>query len=90
METACFCCSVAVLHLTGRHIPIVRRVVEPREGLPGRTLLFRGTVDVDATRRQIVRMRGQFVAEGRRAPLWRRLVTAGWETVAFAATDRVR
>ena len=79
--------TIAVLHLTNRNIPIVRIVVEPREGLAGRALMFRGTVDLDAARNQIIRMRGQFVAEGRRAPLWRRLVTAGWETVAFAELE---
>ncbi len=76
--------TVAVLHLPGRDIPIVRITVEPIARVRQRTLLFRGEVDVDAVRHQVVRMRGQFVVRDVRRSALRRALDATWQTVAFA------
>jgi hypothetical protein len=58
--------TVAVLHSGGRDIPIVRIHAHPN--IHGRTRLgaFDGEIDLDAQRKQIVRMRGQFVILGGR------------------------
>ena len=75
--------TIAVLRIVGRAIPIVRVFVEPRADA-GRALLFRGVLDIDASRMQIVRLRGQFVTAHHRASLLRRVLSVGWETVVFA------
>jgi hypothetical protein len=76
--------TLAVIRLEGRSIPIARILVEPRRQPPGRALLFRGEVDVDAVRHQIVRMRGQFVVAGRQRSIARRVLASAWQTVVFA------
>jgi hypothetical protein len=76
--------TAAVLQMAGRSIPVVRILVEPLRRTIGRTLLFRGEIDIDASRNQIVRMRGQFVVWGSAPSLLRRVFAAGWESVAFA------
>jgi hypothetical protein len=48
----------------GRRVPIVRITVTPRDGLPGRRLVFSGEMDLDASRDQLVRLRGQFLILG--------------------------
>jgi hypothetical protein len=62
--------TVVTLHLPGgREVPLIRVHVEPRASLAHLrhgTLVFRGDVDVDATRWQIVRMRGSFSVLGHR------------------------
>lgn len=56
--------TVATLHIGGRTIPIARIRVHP--SFHGLTTLaaFDGEIDLDADRKQIVRMRGQFVRIG--------------------------
>ena len=76
--------TIAVLRIAGRVIPIVRVLVEPRMSAGRETLLFRGMLDLDVSRMQIVRMRGQFVVARRKPSLVRRALSAGWETVVFA------
>src|ERR1019366_3153383 len=49
----------------GRAIPIVRIHVTPHLADSTRFAAFDGEIDLDATRHQIVRMRGQFVVLGR-------------------------
>jgi hypothetical protein len=52
--------TVVTLRAGGRRLPIVRVLVEPRADLPpGGAGLFRGEVDLDATERAVVRMRGR-------------------------------
>ena len=76
--------TVAVLRIGERSVPVVRLPVEPLASTRTRTLLFRGEIDIDAGRSQIVRMRGQFVVRGAQRSLIGRVLTVGWQTVAFA------
>jgi hypothetical protein len=57
--------TVTTLRSPGRAIPIVRIHVTPHLRDSTRFAAFSGEVDVDATRHQIVRMRGQFVVLGK-------------------------
>jgi len=56
--------TVVVMHTLGRTIPIVRLHVTPHLRDSTRFAAFDGEIDLDADRRQIVRMRGQFVVLG--------------------------
>ncbi len=53
--------TVEVLRADGRSIPLVRIEVTPLTTTPSSALLFRGEVDIDVTRFQIVRMRGELL-----------------------------
>lgn len=53
--------TVAVLRTKWRDIPVVRVRTRPATGAPTAALLFEGDVDLDATRREVVRMRGKLV-----------------------------
>jgi hypothetical protein len=79
------------LRAGGRAIPIVRVHVEPRPGITRPTGLFRGELDLDATRRQIVRLRGTFVRvpgpAGTRARLTRSLAE-GYAFVEYVNAER--
>ncbi len=57
--------TVVVMHTLGRTIPIVRLRVTPHLRDSTRFAAFNGEIDLDADRRQIVRMRGQFVVLGK-------------------------
>jgi len=57
--------TVVVMHTLGRTIPIVRLRVTPHLRDSTRFAAFDGEIDLDADRRQIVRMRGQFVVLGK-------------------------
>lgn len=81
--------TIATLHSAGRAIPIVRVDVVPRfDSLSGQERLgaFEGELDFDATRHQIVRLRGRFFAVAadrtRKRTLLARL--AGVSVVAYA------
>src|SRR5687768_17866975 len=74
--------TVLVLRLGGRDVPIVRVQVEPTGAGTRRTGVFAGEIDLDASRSQVVRMRGRFgVVGGRRG--WRDRLPAPVEAVAF-------
>jgi len=47
-----------------REIRIVRLDVQPKSNLPPRTAVFSGEVDLDAERKNVVRMRGSFATTG--------------------------
>jgi hypothetical protein len=53
--------TVATLATRTRRIPVIRLNVEPREDIVGDAILFSGEVDLDADRRQVVRMRGRMI-----------------------------
>ncbi|MDQ6611009.1 MAG: hypothetical protein M3Y64_01140 [Gemmatimonadota bacterium] len=76
--------TASILHIGPRAIPILRIVVTPRRGAHGELLLFRGEVDVDAIRHQVVRLHGQFVIQRAEPSVLRRVIAIGIETVAFA------
>ena len=74
--------TVLVLRLGGRDVPIVRVQVEPTGAGTRRTGVFAGEIDLDASRSQVVRMRGRFgVVGGRRG--WRDRLPAPVQAVAF-------
>jgi len=52
--------TVEALHAGARTVRIVKIEVTPRASLPQGTVVFTGEVDLDAERRQVVRMRGSF------------------------------
>lgn len=76
--------TVTVLHLRNRAIPIVRILIEPVAHVSRRTLLFRGEIDIDADRLQVVRMIGQFVVQDKSRSALRRVLDATWQTIAYA------
>lgn len=53
--------TAVVLYSRGRRIPVVSVRVTPRSNAPGNAFLFYGDMQLDATRKQIVRMRGRMV-----------------------------
>lgn len=65
--------TVEVLRADGRTIPVVRLNVQPLASAHGPALLFRGELDIDASRFQVVRMRGELVRLAGRDGLARRL-----------------
>jgi hypothetical protein len=76
--------TVVTLRPGGRDIPIVRVHVEPRAGgLTRSTMAFRGDVELDARRAQIVRMRGYFVTIGPKPSARSRLLASQLEAVAY-------
>lgn len=79
--------TVATVHVNGRAIPIVRVLVEPREDARGRRLVFRGELDLDGTRHEVVRMRGQFLTYEERLTLRDRLQRLVAEPLAFVELE---
>lgn len=80
--------TVVTLRPGRRDIPIVRVHVEPHSGrLTRSTLVFRGDIDLDAQRAQIVRMRGYFVTFGPRPSVRSRLLASQMEAVAYAELE---
>lgn len=58
--------TVVVLRMNDREIPIVRIEVEAKDNVPDETVIFTGELDLDAARKQLVRMRGYFSRVGGR------------------------
>lgn len=82
--------TVATLRTSSRSIAIVRVHVEPRpvqDGPP--VVVFRGEIDLDAERGEIVRMRGQFLTLGENGPVQRRLLVMPMEVVAFVDLESI-
>ena len=52
--------TVARITVHGHTVDVVRVTVEPRGGYARRVVVFRGEMDLDARRRQLVRLRGYF------------------------------
>lgn len=75
--------TVMTLRVAGRAIPIVRVTVTPRPRLASRFLLFRGEMDIDASRRQLVRLRGHFVRTEERPGMGGRLLRVASEGVLY-------
>lgn len=79
--------TVEVLHANGRAIPIVRVQVDPLIDARPVDLVFHGEIDVDATRFQIVRMRGEFVRHAAHASLRDRVTHLALQVVAYAELE---
>jgi hypothetical protein len=72
------------MRLKGRTIHVVRVHVEPRVLPEPRTLIFRGDLDLDADRKQIVRMRGEFVVLQAHQSLRTKLLSSALQGIAYA------
>ena len=80
--------TVATISPGGRDIPIVRIHVEPsNEQLTQQTAVFRGDVELDGQRAQIVRMRGSFVTLGPRRRSRTRLLASQVEAIAYVEIE---
>lgn len=82
--------TVAVLRTAARTITLARVRVEPKAPRDGRpVVVFRGEIDLDAERGEIVRMRGQFLTLGRDGPVRRRLLVLPVQVVAFVELESI-
>lgn len=82
--------TVAVIHTSERAVTIVRVVVEPRpEQIESPVVVFRGEINLDAERSEIVRMRGQFITLGRRGPQRQRLLVLPMSVAAYVDLECV-
>lgn len=80
--------TIAVMRTPQRTIPLVRILVEPRAVQPRwPVVVFRGEIDIDATRGEIVRMRGAFQTLGRRGAVKQHVLVVPVETVAFVELE---
>jgi hypothetical protein len=69
---------------SGRRVPIVRVTVTPRTDVPGRRFVFAGEMDLDASRDQLVRLRGQFLILGpRQLSLRERILSSTVDALGF-------
>ncbi|MDQ8153177.1 MAG: hypothetical protein P3B98_00830 [Gemmatimonadota bacterium] len=75
--------TVVVLRMNGREIPILRVEVEPRPDVPDETVIFTGELDLDATRKHLVRMRGYFARVGGPKPKFDLLSQSRLQGIAF-------
>ncbi len=75
--------TVLVLRLADRTIPLVRVEVIPDAEPERPTLLFEGHLDIDATRHQIVRMRGRMIATDPDPTVDERLLGAAFTGATF-------
>ena len=80
--------TVVTINPGGRDIPVVRLHAEPRATrLTRQTVAFRGDIELDADRAEIVRMRGYFVTLGPKPKLRTRLLAAQFEAVAYVELE---
>ena len=76
--------TVARVIVQGHVVDVVRVTVVPRGGYTRRVVVFRGEMDLDARRRQLVRLRGYFDEMGPPLPNTPgRLLARGIEAVAY-------
>jgi hypothetical protein len=75
--------TVFTLQADGREIPIVRVEILLRPDVPDRSVVFLGEVDLDATRRHIVRLRGFFAVVGGPKPRFDILSDARLQGIAY-------
>lgn len=75
--------TVFTMQVDGREIPIVRVDVHLRDDVPARSVVFVGELDLDATRKQLVRMRGYFAVVGGPKPRFDILREARLQGIAF-------
>ena len=81
--------TVTTLRAGTRQIPIVRIRVHPHFRSPTALSAFDGEIDLDAERKQIVRMRGQLVTIGGHVPLAGRITQAALGMTAAAYIEFV-
>jgi hypothetical protein len=81
--------TVTTLQAGGRRIPIVRVRVQPLLRRNVKASVFDGELDIDAERKQIVRMRGQFVVVGAQPSRAGRILEATLGVTAAAYVEFV-
>lgn len=81
--------TIATLRAGGREIPIVRIRVHPHFTSVTRLAAFDGEIDIDGDRKQIVRMRGQFVVVGGERPIAGRILQGALGVTAAAYVEFV-
>lgn len=80
--------TVVTIRLGGREIPVVRVHVEPHgDHLTRRTDAFRGDIELDEHRAQIVRMRGYFVTIGPKPRVRSRVLASQVEAIAYVELE---
>jgi hypothetical protein len=80
--------TVVTLRPGGREIPIVRVHVEPHgDHLTRRTATFRGDIELDEQRAQIVRMRGYFETIGPKPKGRSQLIASQVEAIAYVELE---
>jgi hypothetical protein len=80
--------TVVTIRPGGREIPIVRVHVEPHaDHLTRRTATFRGDIELDQQRAQIVRMRGYFETIGPNPKTRSRLLASQVEAIAYVELE---
>jgi hypothetical protein len=75
--------TIFTLQADGREIPIVRVEILLRPDVPDRSVVFLGELDLDATRRHIVRLRGFFAVVGGPKPRFDLLDDARLQGIAY-------
>jgi hypothetical protein len=79
--------TIVTMRVDGREIPIVRVEVGLRDDVPMRSVVFVGELDLDATRKQLVRMRGYFAVVGGPKPRFDILREARLQGIAFVEAE---
>jgi hypothetical protein len=80
--------TVVTINPGGRDIPVVRVHAEPRAArLTRQTVAFRGDIELDAQRAEIVRMRGYFVTLGPKPKLRARVLASQFQAVAYVELE---
>ncbi|MBL8998658.1 MAG: hypothetical protein JNL44_15200 [Gemmatimonadetes bacterium] len=75
--------TIITMRVGDRAIPIVRVTVSLRPDLPAKSVVFLGEMDLDASRRHIVRLRGYFAVVGGPKPRFDILRDLGLQGVAY-------
>jgi hypothetical protein len=80
--------TVVTINPGARDIPVVRVHVEPRtDRLTRKTAVFRGDIELDAQRAEIVRMRGYFVTVGPKPNVRTRLIASQIDAIAYVELE---
>lgn len=75
--------TIITMRVGDRVIPIVRVTISLKERLPAKSVVFLGEMDLDASRRHIVRLRGYFAVVGGPKPRFDILADLGLQGVAY-------
>jgi len=75
--------TIITMRAGEREIPIVRVLVRLRDDVPAKSVVFLGEIDLDVTRRHIVRLRGYFAVVGGPKPKFDILKEAGLQGIAY-------
>lgn len=79
--------TIVTMRAGEREIPIVRVEVSLKPDVPAKSVVFLGEVDLDASRRHIVKLRGYFAVVGGPKPKFDLLREAGLQGIAFVEVE---